>query len=750
MTSNTPFPHWVLLGYGIAWTLALMGFTYAFGSAVAFAVVFGLVALYSTLLLFRRPTALPFRIDLLLWTGIAIALISGLQGWTPGWSVEWTLLGLVLPLLAWRALRGQGLPSDYLLMPIHVVGGLFLADALMAWFRWVGVWVMARQIPFLPFRVTPPHFVGNSNVFAHFLMLWIPLLTLHTTQATRIRYRRLGQIVLALALWTLTWTNSRGALLAMLVELATWFFLTPSEHRQRFFAVFQPRMLWGLYAVLLGGIFAWQISLRLPAKNWQQGTERHELWQWAWEAGWQRPIVGQGPGTWPVLFLQHTSTPPQIIMPTPHNLPLEIWSSTGLLGLAWGSILLVVALSTAWKHRHTWDIWGWGALAAWAGWFAHHMVDEFIHNAAWNGLLVTLFLLMSPRKAETNRRPSRRIWVWRGLALAVMALILVESAALGFYMAGWHKAAHLSKADWYGAAQSMERAARLVPWRTDYAFATAFAYARSAFQTTRNPERFRARLEQAAHWYEQALRREPYYAVHWANYAWVLWNLDDRPAALDAMREAAQRAPKSLFLFPLAWMYAQQGYSDIAVPLYIRGLERFPWLSLSRDMDDIPAQQRAIEVWKEGGRPEAWFHWQEALYTALRDRDTKRIRAILKEHGAEIPPQIRRYAETARAALEGDPAAQHLLPLLSAPWTDIQLWLLIYLEGTQHPERYGEVRRLLIWHLMLPASTGDDWDTANRNFITLHHLAPPPRSDLLPGFPLPHSPVLDAVIAWRP
>ncbi len=146
-------------------------------------------------------------------------------------------------------------------------------------------------------------------------------------------------VVTLVLVWTLYWTDSRGAEVALLAVVV-------------FFLVCEVRSRLALLAVggagLLGmGLFWPSVMAFLNKQGHGDLSERFVIWKAALLMIRDHFLLGIGPGSFNVLFRptapnsyllqalegQKTHVPPATIH-QPHNFILELWTSTGLLGLA--------------------------------------------------------------------------------------------------------------------------------------------------------------------------------------------------------------------------------------------------------------------------------------------------------------------------------------------------------------------------------------------------------------------------------
>jgi tetratricopeptide (TPR) repeat protein len=118
--------------------------------------------------------------------------------------------------------------------------------------------------------------------------------------------------------------------------------------------------------------------------------------------------------------------------------------------------------------------------------------------------------------------------------------------------------------DWQSAREHVCQAYRENPNKTFYGFQCSLTHAILAYQNN-DEQALRAALEIQ----QQALDKDPYWYLHWANLASYEWALGEHDLALDHMRKAADMAPNMTFLdLNLGWMEEQSGFQQRALKHY--------------------------------------------------------------------------------------------------------------------------------------------------------------------------------------
>lgn len=178
-------------------------------------------------------------------------------------------------------------------------------------------------------RATGPF--GNATFLAAFLCFAWPLVLLwHDTR------RSAMLLLLVLALLA---TQSRAGVLALSAQLVL---LGVEAWREGL----RPRMA----PLVTAGVLAGLAGLWLfPEAQWVRATLRPQLWVESLKLSLQRPWLGWGPGTFPIVLQEHGSAAWKAALggsqfaEHPHDWLLGIWHEAGALGLvAWAGLLAVV------------------------------------------------------------------------------------------------------------------------------------------------------------------------------------------------------------------------------------------------------------------------------------------------------------------------------------------------------------------------------------------------------------------------
>jgi hypothetical protein len=273
----------------------------------------------------------------------------------------------------------------------------------------------------------------NPNILAAFLVLVTPLAVVRflsppLRMAHGLRRAALGVFVAALCI-AIYLTGSRGAWLGMIAAAAVgaW---TASGGR--------IRAAWAIAAVtpVLIGTGLLLITTR-------SGEPRLILYRQALDYLAAQPLTGNGLFT--AKFYQPLAERPGFVMLHihAHNAPLQVAAELGLLGVAALSATALVTMRTgitAWRQAHgTERVVRAGALAALAGFGAHHMVDfPVITPAVSVTLIVVLIIALMPETLQARRAgQAPQTWLIAALwtALSVSGQLNLATVWEGLRMA---------------------------------------------------------------------------------------------------------------------------------------------------------------------------------------------------------------------------------------------------------------------------------------------------------------------------
>jgi len=280
---------------------------------------------------------------------------------------------------------------------------------------------------------------------------------------------------------------------------------------------------------------------------------RYVWWEEAAGAFWDRPIVGYGAGSFPLVHRLYRDNALEVRQP--HNVPLEFLSETGLvgglLGLGGLALLGVAAVRTGLQRAPGRELGYAAALLVGAGaWGVHTLVDWDwdIPGVTVPALIFLGVLAARPPGTPRARAGPGRAPVGRGVALALggaAALVVVALAALPamaerLTSQALSQAASNSPADLTAAGEKAALAKRLNPYSVEPVFAQA-AFAERGNQPAA-----------AAGLLVEAVERQPDNPATWSRLARFQVLTDDPRGALRSLSAAVQLDPATAEVYGLA------------------------------------------------------------------------------------------------------------------------------------------------------------------------------------------------------
>ncbi|MBU4142697.1 O-antigen ligase family protein, partial [Patescibacteria group bacterium] len=189
--------------------------------------------------------------------------------------------------------------------------------------------------------------------------------------------RFLWLIISGLLLIVLLFTFSRGGYLGLGAALAVFFMLGWRYFSQPAKKFLAASLVAVIFILLLVG---WPVLARLASSfNLAEGSNlgRLAVWQDSWEIIKKNSIVGVGLGNYPAAIDFSGAYRSAI---TSHNLYLDIWAETGLLGLLAWLALIFTAVKEAYKARHQNPVVALGVLSSLAYFSSHSFFETAIFN----------------------------------------------------------------------------------------------------------------------------------------------------------------------------------------------------------------------------------------------------------------------------------------------------------------------------------------------------------------------------------
>ena len=294
-------------------------------------------------------------------------------------------------------------------------------------------------------------------------------------------------LVLISALW---WTKSRGAWLGSAAAVGAYLFVTGHLGRKKLLAA--------VFLLACAGV------LGVRDRGMSDGL-RTETWKIAWTAFKKAPIIGHGPGTFPVSFRRYRTDRYMEIadgvhqQASAHNDVLQALSTIGIVGTAiylW--LLVVLAMSV--KTLHRWDPELAGVIGG--AFFGIFVLAKFNPvPLATMGVLAVFAGVLAGRSPGYSL--NRRVWGIRASALLLAIVTVVCFADMRF-----KDAIMASRSATFGQTVIyFETATRWNPWNVRYK--TKYVqYLHAAVEGTNQWEELYL-LTKAVHVSEDAVLRLP-------------------------------------------------------------------------------------------------------------------------------------------------------------------------------------------------------------------------------------------------
>jgi O-antigen ligase len=378
-----------------------------------------------------------------LWPGIAWVVVTAIATATsqrPAASIEALALLLICApayyliraVLADPALRPR---MDWLIVVSTTV--FVVAYLLQAFTQWLTWWSVAGpSIP--PLRPGDVGLtVGTVNAVALYLELLVPIAV--WLSWTRWHKRPFTVGLAVLGAFALLVTGSRGAWLGAAAGLVVLLALAWRTRGLSFARIGSGPTRWIVTLVVVGGAIL--LVPMFVSRMLSGDAGRIELWTAAWSMFTNSPIVGVGPGAWPMLrAFTPISDDNFAVLATSHNSALQILAETGVIGLLAAAWLVVTIARVGWRaatggrtldDRTTAAV----ALGSLAAVGVHSVVDTQFHLPAIVLLVLHLAarleLIAVPQPASDGSRRRRRFVLasaTTGVVVGALLLVPVDVA----------------------------------------------------------------------------------------------------------------------------------------------------------------------------------------------------------------------------------------------------------------------------------------------------------------------------------
>jgi len=556
--------------------------------ALAAAVLGGWLA---SKLLPRWPWPVPHTwpatpLDRPLLAGLGVVGLAALLSTQPRLSLDNAALIFCYALLFWfccERFRADWLARLALKCALIVAGSvcLFTVIEIAAWYTgwpdgpaWpaLGLGLWPQLLP----RVSS---VGSANHLCGYLAPLVPV-ALASSLAGGNWPRRLVLWCLAGTMVVLVWvTQSRGGFIGLLAGLNV---VIAGGWLQMGGRWPHLRLTWRrlvLAALVLAAVSAWiAFGRQWPGRDWAEGAlSRLHPWLIALRIAVDHPLLGVGPGVFGLAFLRYRDV--NLMYSQAHSLYLHTLASVGIAGLLAGAWLVVALAVAAWRRwRSDPDRASqWMRLGAAAGLVAfgvHGLFDALAFEFPGVFLIAVLLAAYVVRPISTPAVPGSRGRLPAVLATAAAALSLGVTLWSDYGLIAFDRAVSASQqGDWPATVRALQAASRREPSFDYYRVQLGLAYGQLS---AGDP----AALQDAIAAYRAGGVADDPYSLDHANFAWLLWQAADRPAALDEMQRAIslgeRGAPDDYVNF--AFMLEETGQLRAAQMAYAQAVALDPQL----------------------------------------------------------------------------------------------------------------------------------------------------------------------------
>ncbi len=433
--------------------------------------------------------------------------------------------------------------SKLLAQGIAAVGAILAVVSFIGW-RWEGIGqsgIVRNDVPF-----------GHSTYTAGALVLVLPWLVYESLKSTRTR--RIGWITASLvAFAALLATSSRGGVLAIgavgAIGAGLVGFHAPWSRRNKIVVV-------GLTLAILCLAVAANPRLREMVRigGWghssqESNAQRNAMIEAGWRMGLDRPMIGWGPGTVPLVYPQerwrlHGGVDNVLQL---HNTPAQLWAGLGLGG-ALALVLLVSAVICRLfqlLRQSTFQTIHAAAAASIVGYGLFSLTDHQLDLPAMNALVVLNLALLFQGDPATKTiaasRTSRR-YVAAGTIAVLVAPLVLDVQDLRARRAYEQAMSAFETGRSIDGSVALEKAAQLAPYDPYYRQQFAGRLLDERFQTA-DPAKQRALARAATAQLEQSLEAGCFQEFAHFNLGWLALN-DAKPTrAAKHFLAAAKEAP---------------------------------------------------------------------------------------------------------------------------------------------------------------------------------------------------------------
>lgn len=541
------------------------------------------------------------RVIILWLLAFGLSFVANLDSWrriTIGLWYVLTYIGLWY--ILHDMLANKFLKREILVESLLIAGLVAMVTSYSQFFYMLPGWLAQLRVGAATLLDVPRPFgtLDNPNLLASFLVLVLPLAAERFVSAGNwlLRVTLAAYLVLGLALQLPTF--SRGGWFGTLVGLGVCMLLLLAHYRllsrQRLVAWWRSQTtsvrvvvagasLLTILAVAGVGFITLR-SLNAPGRTVDLRTDIYDV---ALRMFADKPVAGNGLFTFGKGLLKYRSTPPNDLHSHSHDLPLNVASEMGIVGLI-ALTLTVIAIGRA--MRHNWQVAGQnknsaerfiliGAIASALGFAAHQLLDvtAMVVLIALGGLMV-LSIAITPLTPVPAGHRQRQLQL---VALVGLWIVLIIS---GIWSSGVYNTYVMvlyngtQTGDYPGTVQGLQAVINADPGLAIYTLSRGYFEAVAVYK---GDSSF---LPGAIEDYKRFCAIEPYYAPAWADLGALYWQAGQRDEAIKAMQQAVAVAPLAWALpINLARYQEAVGNLEAARQAYQRALTLYPDASLYPD-----------------------------------------------------------------------------------------------------------------------------------------------------------------------
>ena len=446
------------------------------------------------------------------------------------------------------------------------------------------------------YRISGLLFV-HPNVLAGFLNFVWPIILVRLIHTPLPREKGLWFLALVLFGVIFYFTISRGGVVGALLGGGFLFYRFVSSGIARNFShqktanqrvSFLLPLGIGIFLIfsLTGGVFFRAINsgqIRLSALSANRlltildalSSGRGSLWQNVWKAFLEKPLFGHGNAGFPIAYLQSADLPPGFLAASAHNLWLNIAVEYGLIGLICFVVVSLILFGKLIGYLHRMRLTPLNEadayLASFLAFLGHHIFDAMLWVPTYLGsLLILCVLLVRYALPFGEWQVKRKTFLLMGLGVLLVAASIYAYLTTIIAPSYLYYNNQFASANEEGFKQRMCALADRYPKNALYSFQCSHALTKLAIADPVSPSAVEL-INSAVRYQERGVSLDPYWPPQQANLALLYWLKGDKTAALEEMRQAAQKTPKNILIWlNLGWMEEQVGNQQAALDAYTR------------------------------------------------------------------------------------------------------------------------------------------------------------------------------------